>query len=124
MDYPMSETSYSEARAAEEFLASRLRHMPNGLHYTSKFDTARGRRLILNRQIGFIGLFMEVNPESAGIPGVALQTKRSPGHYLPTTPRAGSVGRDERLGLGRHAYYVRCESLGALQQLVQWYERQ
>lgn len=120
----MSETKFSEAQAAEVFLKSRLRTVRDETKKTGKYATASGRRMMLNRQRNFIGVFMELNPEVAAIPGVALNTKSgSPGHYVPGTPRAASVKGDARLGIGHHAYYVRCDSMVALQQLVQWYER-
>lgn len=114
----------AQAGPAEEFLERRLR-LVHQVKYTSKFRTNRGRHLMLNRRVGFIGVFMERDPMCAGLPGVRLNVhKRCPGHYDAKMPRASSVKQDDRLGLQQEAFYVRCDSLGALERLVNWYEQQ
>lgn len=113
-----------QARPAEQFLERRLR-LVHQLKYTSKFRTSRGRHMMLNRRVGFIGVFVERDPVAAGVAGVRLNVhKQCLGHYDAKTPRASSVRKDSRLGIQNEAFYVRCESMGALERLVSWYEQQ
>lgn len=114
----------AEARPAEDFLNRRLR-LTHQVKYTSKFRTNNGRHLMLNRRVGFIGVYVECDPTGGELSGVRLNAhKRCPGHYGAKVPRASSVKQDERLGVHHEAFYVRCESLAALERLVNWYEQQ
>lgn len=113
------------AARAEAILRDKLRVVKDSIQYTGKYETGRGRRLMLKRQVNFIGLFAEKYPGNGAIEGVSLNVhKQTPGHYGASDPRAGSIARDPRLGLGCEAYYVRCESEVALGRFVDWYSRQ
>lgn len=113
------------AARAESILGTKLRLVNESIQYTGKYDTARGRRLMLKRQVNFIGLFAEKYPGNGAIEGVSLNVhKQTPGHYGPSDPRARSIAADAKLGLGREAYYIRCDSEVALEKFIEWYSRQ
>lgn len=121
----MAKPSTPQAAIAESILKSRLRAMKDDVQYTGKYETGRGRRLMLKRQVQFIGLFAECFPGEGAIAGVSLNRHHStPGHYAPGDPRASSIASDPRLGLGQEAFYVRCDTPTALEQFVDWYELQ
>ena len=74
---------------------------------------------MINRQVRFIGVFIERYPGDGSLQGVAKR-----GYYSPDAPRPGSVKRYSRLGLGNEMLYVECDTQGALQRLVDWYQQQ
>lgn len=120
----MTKAASTQATAAQAILAHRLHRARPDVHYTAAFDTQSGRRLIINRQIQFIGIFVEMYPGDGRIEGVSMNCQRSKGHYSPMTPRAASIMSDERLGIGKEMFYLRCETLQALERFVIWYEQQ
>ena len=115
----MTKPATAQASAAEDTLKACLRQVSDEIQYTGKYDTERGRRLMINRQVRFIGVFIERYPGDGSLPGVTLRR-----YYSTETPRAGSVGRDARLGLKAEIFYVHCDTQGALQRLVDWYQQQ
>jgi hypothetical protein len=121
----MVQTATPVAAGAERILDSRLRPIGDPTKYTCKHDTARGRRLMLKRQVNFIGVFAEIYPGNGAIAGVTLNVhKLTPGHYGAGDRRASSIAADEKLGLGNEAFYIRCDSETALDRYIDWYNLQ
>ncbi len=115
----MTKPATAAASAAEDILKTCMRQVGEDIQYTGKYDTTRGRRLMINRQVRFIGVFIERYPGDGSLPGVTLRR-----YYSPETPRAGSVKEDSRLGLGNEIFYIQCDTPVALQRLVDWYQQQ
>lgn len=121
----MTKSATTVAAGVETILRSRLRQVGESVQYTSKFDTARGRRVMLKRTVNFRGFFAERFPGNGVIPGVNLRVHpQTPGHYSPHDPRASSIANDPKLGIGCEAYYLECEDDSAVHRFIDWYEKQ
>ncbi|WP_427913933.1 hypothetical protein ACPWT1_02955 [Ramlibacter sp. MMS24-I3-19] len=121
----MPKSATAIASRVEAILRARLRQVGEEIQYTSKFDTARGRRVMLKRAVNFRGLYSERFPGDGVIPGVKLRVHaKTPGHYLPSDPRAASIASDPKLGMGCEAFYVECEDDSAVERFIDWYETQ
>lgn len=121
----MTHAATSTAARVESILCARMRQIGQATKYTSKFDTQRGRRLMLKRAVNFRGAFAERFPGNGAIPGVRLHvSKQTPGHYMPGDARAESIAKDPKLGLGCEAFYVEFDEDAAVERFIDWYEKQ
>jgi hypothetical protein len=107
---------------AEDLLARRFaRHRP-ATKYIACFRAGRGRHIALTRQTKN-DIYVWVERDPGAIEGVSIKNRDRPGQpYAPGQPRSSNLtNASERLGVAREAYYLKCDTLGALERLVDWY---
>ncbi|MFC3147244.1 hypothetical protein [Piscinibacterium candidicorallinum] len=112
------------AQEAEALLASRLKRLREPTTKLAAFETVRGRQLALARErMGEIYIWVEAI--GADVTGVEINNQKHPGMpYAPEQPRSSAVNTQcSRLREGCTAYYLRCETLGALERFLDWYCR-
>ena len=68
-------------------------------------------------------IFIWAELHDGRLSGVTLNNVKRPGMpYGPDQPRSSAVSSQCRnLAVGNRAYYLRCDSLGALERFAKWY---
>ena len=52
-----------------------------------------------------------------------INNQKHPGQpYAPEQPRAAIGAHCKNLGVGNQAYYLKCDTLGALERFARWYD--
>lgn len=117
----MTIATTSLSSQAEELLCKHFARVKEPTKYAAFFRTVGGRHLALTRQRGNdIYIWAECSPED--MEGVVLKNRDHPGQpYSPAQPRASSIKKSPRLGIGNQAYYLKCETLGAVERFTCWY---
>lgn len=120
----MTITATPLASQAEALLAKNFARLREATAKTAIFCTIDGSHLALTRTaVNDIYLWAERSPES--MEGVMVKNRDYPGlPYSPDQPRAHSINRSsDKLGFGNQAYYLKCETLGALERFIGWYSK-
>jgi hypothetical protein len=116
--YPASDLG----RNATEILENRFARLREPTKYIDSYRTGNGRHLALTRQTKLdVYVWLECAPPN--IDGVCVRNSKFPGRpYSPNQPRSSNVSNaSKNLGIGNEAYYVRCETLGSFERLMEWY---
>jgi hypothetical protein len=118
----MNSSDHALALQAEALLASAFARLREPTKKLAAFTTPRGRQLALAlERKDYIFVWAECH--EGGIDGVAINNVKRPGlPYAPDQARSSAVNSQcSNLAIGSRAYYLRCESLGALERFAKWY---
>ena len=119
-DTPSTE---SKGVSAEFILAKHFARLRDPTKYIAAFRTPSDRHLALGRNVkSSINLWTETAPPE-GMKGVEINNAKRPGcAYEPDQPRNSNLTTaSNRLGFGNTAYYLKFETVGALESYVEWY---
>jgi hypothetical protein len=111
------------AEQAEALLHGKFARLREPTKYIASFRSGSGRHLALTRQVkNDIYIWAEGFNESLN--GVSIKNREFPGlPYLPEQPRSSNLtAASSRLGLGNLSFYIKCDTLGALDRFASWYE--
>ena len=118
----MNSSEYVLAVRAEALLESAFARLREPTKKLAAFRTAKGRQiaLALERKDD---IFVWAECYDGVIDGVAINNVKRPGlPYAPDQARSSAVNSQcSNLAIGSRAYYLRCESLGALERFAKWY---
>ena len=111
------------ADQAEGFLASLYARLREPTAKLAAFRTASGRQLGLARERNQ-DIFIWAECHDATLPGVHIHNQKQPGQpYSPEQSRSAAVNTQcKNLALGNRAYYLKCDTLGALERFARWYD--
>lgn len=118
----MTASTTELASQAESILNNRFARLRQPTKYIATFRTRTGRHLALNRTArGDIYVWAEEYP--VPMPGISIKNREVPGQpYSNEQPRSSNLNiASSRLGLGNKAFYLKCETTGALERFAQWY---
>lgn len=92
--------------------------------YLSSFKTPRGRELAFQKNRSTMVLVWAEGVDVT-IQGISIQNQKNPGQpYGPSQERSNSLKANApRLTVGKTAYFLNFQTLGSLQQFLEWYER-
>lgn len=110
------------ASKAESLLKLQFAKLREPTKYIAAFRTANGRHLALTRQnTNDLCIWAELCPEA--MDGVTVKNRDFPGQpYSETQPRSSNLNNaSKRLGMGNQVYYLKCDTLGALERFITWY---
>ena len=124
MNSPSPAPAFALADQAESFLDSMYSRLREPTVKLAAFRTARGRQLGLARERKQ-DIFLWAECHDATIPGVHINNQKRPGQpYSPDQPRAASISTQcENLGIGKQAFYLKFDTLAALERFARWYDR-
>jgi hypothetical protein len=111
------------AEQAEALLHGKFARLREPTKYIASFRTESGRHLALTRQVkNDIYIWAEGFNESLN--GISIKNRDFPGlPYLPEQPRSSNLTTaSSRLGLGNLSYYIKCDTLVALERFATWYQ--
>ena len=112
------------ATQAEAILLKQFARLQEPTKYIAAFRTKTDRHIALTRQTkNDIYIWAECSPET--MDGIAVKNRDFPGQpYSINQPRSSnlSIG-SKNLGVGNSVYYIKCDSLGAMERFAQWYGR-
>jgi len=118
MTIPASEL----ATKAESLLNAQFAKLREPTKYIATYRTTSGRHLALTRQTkNDLYVWAEMCPEA--MDGVNVKNRDFHGQpYSENQPRSSNLNNaSKRLGLGNQAYYLKCDTLGALERFITWY---
>ncbi len=121
MSIPASEL----ATLAESVLLKQFARLREPTKYIATFRTNAGRHMALTRQTKN-DIYVWTECHVTDIDGVAIKNRDFPGlPYSSGQPRSSNLtNASSRLGVGNQAYYLRCDTLGALERFARWYGTQ
>jgi hypothetical protein len=107
---------------AEAIVASRFVRLCEPTVKMASFRTAKGRQLGLAKERS-TAIFLWVEGFNPSISGVEINNRKRPGlPYAPDQTRSSAVKTQcSQLKFGKRAFYLRCESTGALERFLDWY---
>ena len=107
---------------ADELLSTLYARLREPNVKMATFRTRNGRQMVLIRQArNDIFIWVECHEPSLG--GVHINNQKHPGQpYSPEQPRAAIGTHCKNLGVGNEAYYLKCDTLGALERFARWYD--
>ena len=118
----MTSSSKSLGAQAEALLASAFARLREPTKKLAAFRTGSGRQiaLALERKDA---IFVWAELHDGDIAGVTINNVKRPGlPYAPDQARSSAVNTQcSNLAIGNRAYYIRCDSLGALERFAKWY---
>ena len=111
------------ANQAEELLASLFAPLQEPTVKLAAFRTRHGRQLGLMR-LPTRAIFIWAECHDDALSGVAINNQKRPGQaYSPEQSRGSGVNSQcKNLGVGNRAYYLKCDTLGALERFARWYD--
>jgi hypothetical protein len=110
------------ASQAEAVLLTRFARLRNPTKYIATFRTQSERHIALTRQTkDDIYIWAENCP--AGMSGIEIRNSKFPGQpYSAGQPRSSNLSNaSKRLGVGNVAYYLKCETVTAMERFIAWY---
>lgn len=118
----MASTEFHLAEQAEAWLEASFERLRPASKKLAAFRTTRGRQLALALERKD-AIFIWAEGYDGGAKGVEINNAKRPGQpYSPNQPRSSAVNSHcSQLAIGNKAYYLRCETLGALERFVAWY---
>lgn len=111
------------ATHAEEIFLKQFARLREPTKYLAAFRTRTGRHIALTRQRkNDIYIWAECCPET--MDGITVKNRDFPGQpYSTNQPRSSNLNNaSKNLGLGNQAYYLKCDTLGAMEKFAQWYD--
>ena len=107
---------------AEAIVASWFARLCEPSVKMASFRTAKGRQLGLAKERS-TAIFLWAEGFDPSISGVEINNRTRPGlPYAPDQTRSTAVNTQcSQLKFGNRAYYLRCESTGALERFLDWY---
>ena len=111
------------AEQARELLASLFAPLQEPTVKLAAFRTSHGRQLGLMR-LPASAIFVWAERHDASLAGVHINNQKQPGQaYSPEQTRGSGVNSQcKNLAVGNRAYYLKCDSLGALERFARWYD--
>ena len=111
------------AHQAEELLGSLYAPLQAPTVKLAAFRTRKGRQLGLMRERKH-DIFIWAECHDASLAGVHINNQKHPGQaYSPEQTRGSGVNSQcKNLAVGNRAYYLKCDSLGALERFARWYD--
>ena len=118
----MTSSSEPLAMQAEALLASAFARLQEPTKKLAAIRTTGGRQLALALERKD-AIFVWAELHDGSVSGVTLNNVKWPGMpYGPDQTRSSAVNSPCRnLAVGNRAYYLRCDSLGALERFAEWY---
>lgn len=111
------------ATQAETVLSKHFARLREPTKYIACFRTKTGRHIALTRQTkNDIYIWALCRPET--MDGISTKNSKFPGQpYSENQPRSSNLSNaSSQLGGGNKAYYLKCETLGALERFARWYD--
>lgn len=107
---------------AEAIVTSRFAALGKPTLKMASFRTAKGRQIGLAKERS-TAIFLWVEGFNPSISGVEINNRKRPGQpYAPDQTRSTAVNAQcSQLKFGNRAYYLRCDSTGALERFLDWY---
>lgn len=120
----MTSTEFVLAEQAEEYVATRFARLRPASKKLAAFRTAHGKHFALARERKD-AIYFWAEMYDGDIEGIEVNNVKRPGQpYGPEQPRSSALSSHcSQLGLGNSAYYLRSETLGALERFVEWYAK-
>lgn len=118
----MSTTDTNLISQAEALVASRFARLCNATVKMASFRTANGRQLGLAK-VRSTAIYLWAEEFNPAISGVEINNRERPGQpYSPDQTRSSAVNTQcSQLKFGNRAFYLRCDSTGALERFLDWY---
>jgi hypothetical protein len=119
----MTHPSSPLAAQAEVILNQQFAKLREPTKYIASFRTVSGRHLALTRQVKN-DIYIWAEAFNSALDGVSIKNRDFPGcAYSPEQPRSSNVTTaSSQLGVGNQAYYIKCETVGALERFAAWYQ--
>ena len=111
------------ATQAEAILLKQFARLREPTKYIAVFRTRTGRHIALTRQTkNDIYIWAECGPQT--MDGILVKNRDFPGQpYSTNQPRSSNLSNASKtLGVGNSAYYLKCDTLGAIERFAQWYD--
>ena len=110
------------AHQAQELLGSLYAPLQAPTVKLAAFRTKNGRQLALMR-VPKDAIYIWAECHDAALSGVDINNQKRPGQaYSPDQARPAIGSQCKNLGVGNRAYYLKCDSLGALERFARWYD--
>ena len=111
------------ANQAEELLASPFAPLQEPTVKLAAFRTRHGRQLGLMR-LPKRAIFVWAECHDAALAGVCINNQKRPGQaYSPEQSRSAAINTQcKNLSVGNRSYYLKCDTLGALERFASWYD--
>ena len=118
----MTHPSSPLAAQAEAILNRQFSKLKEPTKYIASFRTSSGRHLALTRQVKN-DIYIWAEAFNSSLAGLSLKNRDFPGcAYSAEQPRSSNLTTaSSQLGVGNQAYYIKCETVGALEQFALWY---
>jgi hypothetical protein len=119
----MTHPSSPFAAQAEAILNQQFAKLREPTKYIASFRTESGRHLALNRQVKN-DIYIWAESFNSARDGISVKNRDFPGcAYSAEQPRSSNVTTaSSRLGMGNQVYYIKCETVGALERFAAWYQ--
>ena len=111
------------ATRAETIMLKQFARLREPTMYIAAFRTKTGRHIALTRQTkNDIYIWAECCPET--MDGITVKNRDFPGQpYSTNQPRSSNLNNASKvLGDGNLAYYLKCDTIGAMERFAQWYD--
>lgn len=118
----MSTTDTNLMDQAEALIASRFARLCESTVKMASFRIANGRQLGLAKERSK-AIYIWAEAFNPAITGVEINNRERPGlPYAPDQTRSSAVNTQcSQLKFGNRAFYLRCDSPGALERFLDWY---
>jgi len=111
------------AAQAEAILSKQFAQLRVPTKYIASFRTKAGKHIALTRQTkNDIYIWASCQPEM--MDGISVKNSKFPGlPYSENQPRSSNLSTaSSQLGIGNQAFYLKCDTLGALERFAKWYD--
>lgn len=119
----MSTPASALAAQAEVLLNKQFARLREPTKYIATFRTASGRHLGLTRQAKN-NIYIWTERCTDLMDDISVKNRDFPGQpYVANQPRSSNLtNASNRLGVGNQVYYLKCDTLGALERFARWYD--
>ena len=119
----MTTTASTLAAQAEVILNQQFAKLREPTKYIASFKTKTGKHIALTRQTKN-DIYIWASCRPAEMDGISVKNSKFPGQpYSENQPRISNLNTaSSQLGYGNQAYYLKCDTLSALERFAQWYD--